>query len=404
MRTFLIVDGHNFSYRILYAALSKPASGKYLDKKQDVDIFKQQLIVQFMNLLDMWKMVADGVVVAWDYGSWRKELLKREFEGEVEYKANRNTEEKVNMKRFTDCLGEFKSWLNGCKVVQCELWGAEGDDWICALSRKLNGRGDNAIIYSNDGDLHQLVANGIMQLAKSNDKYNFYVTPSDMERLTKNDAVNVLESMLGGNFTKVDTLRMLLMEMVAGKKLEIVPIEPQEVLFKKIMVGDKSDNIPSVCSVRRNNRTYGISEKMSDKILEGFYAKSGIDKINELCYSVGELSGMLCESIFDVAKERLKYEGTADDIAHNLERNIKYVVLGNNVMPASIADAMSAYIDANVVNGAYINWSAIGTWKSNNENATKKVEINGLGGVVGKGEKDTDWSFIKKSPNDGKLF
>ena len=403
MRTFLLIDGHNFSYRNLYA-LPKPRSGKYLDKKHDRDLFKQQLITHLLNLFNTWRSVMDGAVLVWDFGSWRKELLKSEFAGEVEYKGTRNTEERVNTKYFAECMGEFKEWVKRCKVAQCELYGAEGDDWICAITHRLNGRGDKVIIYSNDGDLNQLVVDGVMQLSKNGEKYNLFVSENDAENLSRHEHINVIDSMLNGGVSAPDAMKMLIGEMVVSKKVEIVPVKSQVALFKKIMVGDKSDNIPSVCSVVKNGRTYGISEKMCDAILEDFYAKSGIGAITEACYSNDELSGLLCESILSVAKEKIKYGGDLDSVRHGLARNIKYVVLGMSTAPEKVVDGMSMRIDNMLADGGYVNWSAIEQWRNENVNVVKKVEVNGLSSVLGTEGKDTDWSFIKKDDSNGKLF
>ncbi len=405
MKTIIVVDGHNFSYRSLYT-LPKPKSGKYLAKKQERNLFKGQLVSQLMNLLNTWRSVAESIVFTWDFGSWRKDSLKSEFEGEVDYKGTRNTEEKVDMKRFAECITEFKNNLTACKIEQCEIFGAEGDDWIAAIARRFNGNGDRIIIYSNDGDLHQLVVDGVMQLARNVDKYNFFVSPSDYEKLTSRSGVNVLEDMLNGGLRDSDFLRMLLNEMVAGKKLEILPIRGQESLFRKIMTGDRSDNIPSVCRVVKNGRTYGISEKMSDAVLSGFYEKSGVDEINVDCYSNTELCGLLCESIMGVAKDKLKYEGDIESVRHGLERNIKYVMLGSGNMPKELMDAMSARIDMLERGGAYINWSAVDSFNTNGAgaNVMRNVEMNALNKVLDKDERGTDWSFIKKDNEGGKLF
>lgn len=412
MRTFIVIDGHNLVYRSLFG-LPKSGKGKYLEKKQDKEYFNKQIIQHTMGLLNAWKTVADGAVFVWDFGSWRKEMCASDYVGEIGYKANRNTELKVDKARFAECIEDFKKWLDLCKIAQCECYGAEGDDWICTLSRRLNERGDSVIIYSNDGDLHQLVTDGVMELAKGdNGTYTLFATKGDCKRFTKKETAGVIEHMLGGGSLKIDALKLLFGEMMATGKLVMTPVDAQTVLFEKILSGDKSDNIPSICTMKKKGRdkngneverVYSLTPAMGKIVLDGFYRRSGLTAINEMCYFNPDLQNMLCESILEVAKLKLKdakentyYDESVDTVRHNLMRNIRLVMLGDNTIPSNISDAMSKRADEIVADGAYLNWSVIDSWWLEHAPEYTKMDVNAMRRILTKEERETDWGFIRK--------
>lgn len=413
MRTFLVIDGHNFIYRSLFG-MPKPSKGKYLEKKQDRAFFNKQLIVQTMALLHGWKTVADGMVFVWDFGTWRKELATREYAGVIDYKGNRkDTEQKVDKVRFGECIAEFKKWLDLCRIAQCELPGAEGDDWICSLARRFNGMGDSVIIYSTDHDLHQLITDGVMELAPAGERnFTLFATESDCGRLTEKEGGDIIERMLGGGSMKIDALKLLLNELRVANRLKIEPVNAQGALFEKILIGDISDNIPSVCTFAKTTKRfgggaqtiYGLTPMMSRVVLERFDDKTGISEINTSCYFNDELKSVLCECILEVAKQKLKdtktqtcYGGTLDDVKRNFDRNMKFVMLGcEEVLPPQIFEGLARRTDEIVADGAYLNWSAIDNWWVEHAPEYSKMDVNAMRKILTKEERETDWSFLKK--------
>ena len=106
-------------------------------------------------------------------------------------------------------------------------------------------------------------------------------------------------------------------------------------LFCKILSGDKSDNIPSVYTVTKNNKTYGITELKAGQITNMFLEKTGTALTPELLY-VDSALGTLCECIQKV----MKTDTNIDELLQNLKRNIKYIHLSKNNIPKEVVSDM----------------------------------------------------------------
>jgi hypothetical protein len=80
---------------------------------------------------------------------------------------------------------------------------------------------------------------------------------------------------MGGEHMSRDQYQNNILGWVQANKIGITEIDCDEFIFKKILVGDKSDNIPSVVTWQKEMksgklRTYSITDKMADTIYTQF--------------------------------------------------------------------------------------------------------------------------------------
>jgi len=111
-------------------------------------------------------------------------------------------------------------------------------------------------------------------------------------------------------------------------KYTIESINPVHSLLLKIISGDKSDNIPSSYSVKKNGRNRGIGDKGAQSILESY--------VNEF----GEISmddPDLLINIADIICEKKKIgKSSIDGIVENLQLNLSIIDLRLHSFPENI--------------------------------------------------------------------
>ena len=104
----------------------------------------------------------------------------------------------------------------------------EGDDWMWYWSRKVNASGDDALIWSSDRDLQQLVQiDGGRFTAWYNDKAGL-VLPESAKK-------EGLEDFMGFEVVHTENI-----ERCCDK---VTYINPFEIVTEKILCGDAGDNI-----------------------------------------------------------------------------------------------------------------------------------------------------------------
>ena len=177
------------------------------------------------------------IVFCRDSRSWRKDF-------EIErsnYKESRVKEEGVDWSSFFSLMDEFGKYLEEKGYVYSVQNGAEGDDLLWIWSERLIESGENVIAISGDKDMYQIV--------KDNDK-NWIVV---WNNLTKNNKITVAKE-----WNPVDESEMSIFDVdpLAEKtetkfnklisSCELNQVDTREFIFKKILTGDKKDDVPGV--------------------------------------------------------------------------------------------------------------------------------------------------------------
>ena len=220
-----------------------------------------------LNRLDT---IVDDVIIVRDGKSWRKDVTKPASLHD-EYKGTRKQDENYDWKEIFGSLTDLEDGMRSCGATVSQLRDAEGDDLIWWWSRKLNSEGENAIVWSSDNDLKQLVQfNGKAWTAWWNEKNGLFV---DKELVNENvdDAVG---------FFLQDAYKTACIEEVNrlshAVKFSPFAFDSASIIMEKIVCGDASDNIKSV--VRTASKPI---RKVSPKMWEALREEMGISALDD---------------------------------------------------------------------------------------------------------------------------
>lgn len=335
----LMIDGNYFVYSRLYV-MPRSKSGKLLGDDKEKAQFMRKLCIDIASEIRKMRPFIDQVVVAVDSKSWRKDLFP-----EAEYKGTRVADESVDWDAVYEIYDEFRKVLQRQGVIVQQTSGAEADDILFAWSTELNNQGRNCIVWTGDRDLIQLV-----DYTQATDGYTLWYYNTKRNLITFKGFADLLEQESTAQVTNEDLLFNMsandavggikddIKEWVKRNKVNIEEIESREFVFKKILIGDKSDNIPSVVTYDKamNNgkyRTFSITEKQSEKILTQYEKDFGQFEIEQLF--VKDHRQRMCDAIY-----RVVGNSTVDQISQNLMQNIQLMLLHVRIIPEPILKAI----------------------------------------------------------------
>lgn len=341
----LLIDGNYFVFSRLFV-LPKPKTGQLLGDDKQMSQFMRKLAIDFASEMRKLKMFVDDVVLTVDSKSWRKDLYP-----EADYKGTRKQSSNVNWQGVYSVYEEFQKILQAKGVTVHQIQGAEADDVIFGWSTALNNRGKSCIVWSGDRDLIQLV-----NYSKTNDAHTiwYYNTKKslyayegferDMNASIANDMStdDLLFNMSGEHMTR-DTYQTNILSWVKDLKIGVTEVDCDRFIFNKILIGDKSDNIPSVVTWQKEMkggklRTYSITEKMADTIYDQFIKELDNFTIEYLFNT--EYKNKLTDIIY-----RVVGHGNLNLIKSALSNNIALMLLHTKTIPDSIQEAIYNAID-----------------------------------------------------------
>lgn len=341
----LLIDGNYFIFSRLFVI---PKTGKkpLLSDEESRSRFMRKLAIDFSSEVRKFKGYVDDIVVAVDDKSWRKDLYP-----EAQYKANRKHDDKVDWDTLYKLYGEFQDILSSHGVTVHKISGAEADDVLFAWSTALNGRGKSCIVWTGDRDLIQLVnyssANDAHTVWFYNSKKVLYVYPGfikDMQTSATETMSNddMLFNMSGSHMVR-DQYQANIMSWIKEQKVDVKEVNCDSFILEKILMGDKSDNIPSVVTWGKETKTgsvriYSITQRLADKIIEEYLENVEDFKI-DLIFSQSEMD-RLSDIIYRVV-------GKSDPglIKKNLDLNISLMLLHSKTIPHPILKAIFKRIE-----------------------------------------------------------
>lgn len=326
--------------------MPKPKSGKLLGDDKARGQFMRKLCIDFASEMRKLNAFVDDVVIAVDAKSWRKDLYP-----ESDYKGTRKQSSDVDWNAVYGTYEQFQEILKSKGVTIHQTQGAEADDVLFGWSTMLNGRGKSCIVWTGDRDLIQLVnyseANDAHTIWYYNTKKSLYAFEGftqAMEASASSDLSN--DDMLfnmGGQHMMRDRYQGDILQWVKDNKVEITEVDCDLFILKKILVGDKSDNIPSVVTWQKEMkngklRNYSITDKTADKIIAQFLKENEDFKIDYL------FSKDVKESIGDIIYRVVGHSNLAL-IQANLNSNISLMLLHTKTIPDAIQNAIYETID-----------------------------------------------------------
>lgn len=342
----LLIDGNYFVFSRLFV-MPKPKSGKLLGDDKSRGQFMRKLAIDFASEMRKLKGVIDDVVVAVDSKSWRKDLYP-----EADYKGTRKHDESVDWDALYSLYGEFQDILATKGVTVHQIQGAEADDVLFAWSTMLNGRGKSCIVWTGDRDLIQLVnysdANDAHTLWYYNTKKSLYAYEGFLKDLEQSHTADMSNDDMLFNMSSKSSMRDQYQDEIKAwinhNNIQVSEVDCDQFILKKILTGDKSDNIPSVVTWQKEMRNgkmrnYSITDKQAEKIMDQFIRENDTFRIDYLFSSASK------DTIADIIY-RVVGHSTPNLIKVNLSSNIALMLLHTKIIPDSIQKAIYEKIDA----------------------------------------------------------
>lgn len=343
----LMIDGNYFVYSRLYV-MPRRSGKQLLETEKDQGQFMRKLCIDFASEMRKMKDFVDEVVIAVDSKSWRKD-----FYPEAEYKGTRKADETVNWAAVYRIYDEFRALLAKSGVVIQQTPGAEADDILFARATELNNQGKNCIVWTGDRDLIQLV-----DYTQATDGYTLWYYNTKRNLLTFEGFNDLLETStseqlsndellfnLNNDDIHSDGIKSKIKAWIKSNKVNIQEIDSRAFIFKKILIGDKSDNIMSVVTYTKTMkngkvRTFSITDKQADKVLAQYEKDYGRFEVEHLF--IPECIDRMSDVIYRVI-------GNAElaIIKNVLKLNIQLMLLHVRTIPEPIMEAMYNDIEIN---------------------------------------------------------
>jgi hypothetical protein len=286
-------------------------------------------------------MFVDDVVLTVDSKSWRKDLYP-----EADYKGTRKQSSSVDWTAVYGVYEEFQKIVAKKGVTVHQIQGAEADDVIFGWSTMLNARGKSCIVWSGDKDLIQLVnysnTNDAHTLWYYNTRKQLYAYKGFEQDMVTSAAADLsTDDMLfnmGGQTMLRDNYQGDIMGWINANKISIEEIDCDEFILKKILTGDKSDNIPACVTWQKEMKTgklrnYSLTMKHADTIYDQFIKEYDNFIIDHLFSS--EYKDKLSDIIY-----RVVGHSTPTLIKVALSTNIALMLLHNKTIPDAIQRAI----------------------------------------------------------------
>lgn len=344
----ILIDGNHHFHKSLYAS-GNFSKGRMLGTQKDKEMYMRKVAMDLAYALRMFG-APDRVVFTLDQYSWRKDIdTSEQNDG---YKANRIKDDSaVDWDAFKELNNDFFEILANKGFITSTLNRCEGDDLLFFWSNKFFEAGEDVVIFSGDGDITQLV--------KFNDKnficiFNTRSTtrqvigaPGFGDWINKklSEPTDIYDIFMSSDF--VPSSVNMIQSIISTTKL--VEIDPDEVLFEKIVCGDAGDNIPPIINWQTTQK--------NGKIINNKITPIKVKTIKEMILDKG--NGCDVTKLWKYADVFVKgikkiYDKDIDieTIKKRLERNTTLVYLSNDTIPINLQNLFEKhYIN-------YINYGA----------------------------------------------
>lgn len=340
----LLIDGNYFLHSRLFV-LPRPKNGVMLEDEASRASLMRKLAIDLASEVRKMRGFIDKVVVAVDARSWRKDLFPT-----AEYKGTRKADSSIDWNAVYDVYEEFQNILQKHGVVVHKIEGAEADDVLFGWSTLLINKGRNSIIWTGDKDLIQLV-----NYSKANDSYALWYSPVQKSLYCFKDFIDVLNT---SETTNTDDLlfnlstysgvreeyKLAIKDWIQSNKVKLTEVNCDEFMFNKLLIGDKSDNIPSVVLWQKEMkggklRTYSITDKLADKIFQQYNKENDQFVIDQL-FNKDEI-----EKLADVVY-RVIGKSSVAQIKNNISQNMSLMMLHTKVIPDAIQNEIYSSVES----------------------------------------------------------
>jgi 5'-3' exonuclease len=350
----VLCDGNYIFHKTfgIFSGFGSKNPGDVLSSEAERNMFIRKVITDLCYSLNQIPEI-NRIIFCKDSRSWRKDYkITRSV-----YKESRVKSEGVDWGSFFKLMDEFGDFLEENGFIYSSYQGAEGDDLIWAWCDYLKDSDDCVIVISGDKDMHQLVDytdkrwTGIWN---TNSKNNKLVVHSDWVIGEKKEpTIFDVTPASGSNDSKIEKL-------VSSCIIEKIDIK--EFVFKKILMGDKKDDVPGVFPYQtKNGKNANIAEGKSQKIwdlyTESPWAEYSLEEIWQNEDFLGWVAGLSLRLISQTDnkenREKFKkfYEENArlvwlnsESIPHNMVQGLR-----NHVIELDMKDKSPVLIDKKIM-------------------------------------------------------
>jgi len=340
----VLVDG-NYLFHKTFGVISGYGDknpGDFLSSPGDRSMLMKKIMTDLCYSLNLIPGI-DQVVFCKDSRSWRKDFkISRSV-----YKESRVKEEGVDWSSFFQLMEEFGSFLENSGFHYSKVQGSEGDDLLWHWNKKFRESGRSVLIFTGDKDMHQLVEHDGENWTivwNANSKNNKIVCSKGWLDAIKSEEREM--SIFDVTPTSTDEGQQLDSFL---KMCIIEEIDPHEFIFKKVLIGDKKDDVPSVYEfLNSKGNVTRLTDSKADKIWAAFTQGKWSGRRLELIWKDPEflewISGFILRSVgeSDTTEKR--------EIARqNYFENAKLVWLNSEVIPMDLITRMNI-ISSNQIN------------------------------------------------------
>lgn len=219
-------------------------------------LYKNVYTLHKMNRLygDLWTALDNNIAKYTSMNKWEKVVVvsdsnKKSWRSKFldKYKTHRSKIEDIDWDWVFKTYNDWKEQSDNFIVLEQDH--IEGDDWIATFVQMQNKLGKSNVIISSDQDLLQLSNYKIdkdkswinIQIVDTLGKELIYISEgwqlweNEFENNRNTDVFN-----LDNSYDAIQFFSRIL------KNWQYLEINPHEELFKKLVMGDKSDNIQSI--------------------------------------------------------------------------------------------------------------------------------------------------------------
>lgn len=313
----LVIDGNYILNRVVFTL--KKSGTIYGDLE---DAFTNYVNMHYNSYpFDKAYLVSDNK------GSWRKEIYS-------EYKANRKDKDPdVDWEFVFNTYNKIKDDLSS-KFIVLDSPKIEGDDWIRYVVEQSNKKHYSVLTLSSDQDLNQLLRFDIHQ-GYINMQYRDDINPKLYTPQNYGLFLSELESGsddlfdLNSNSDISKYIKSLMNKTIVDE------IDPEKLVFVKLISGDSGDNIKSVISVPQNKdptKSSGIGGKGAENIYE-LFKSNYTDAID---FKSDDFIERVTPFIIDNKKMWQEKDHYTSMIKEKLELNKRLVILDDEYLPEHI--------------------------------------------------------------------
>lgn len=330
------IDGNYVFHKTfgIFAGFGSKSPGDVLSSPAERNMFMRKIITDLCYSLNQIPDL-NRVIFCKDSKSWRKDYkITRST-----YKESRVQSEGVDWGSFFKLMEEFGEYLEEIGFIYSKLGGAEGDDLLWAWGDHLKNDKDCVIILSGDKDMHQLVnysENRWTGIWTSNSKNNRLIVDKNWQmKADIEPTIFDVTPVSGSNDSKIAKL-------VSSCILDRIDVK--EFVFRKILWGDKKDDVPGVFPfLTKDGKGSNITEGKAEKIWELFLETQWADKSLESIWKDPDFLEWISGLTLRMIKQTDNKENR-DTFKQYYEENARLVWLNENTIPEDVVINMRNHI------------------------------------------------------------